>query len=143
MQLTYYTDYALRTLIVLAVRKEGATVAEIAHAYGISRNHLVKVAHHLGQLGYIETTRGRSGGLRLTQSADSIHIGEVVRKVESNFDIVECFQAQGGKCPIVPACALKGALAEARHAFMDVLDRYTLDDIVQDREELAALLGID
>ena len=144
MQLTRYTDYTLRTLIYLGLRpNQSATVSEIAEAYNISRNHLVKVAHNLGQLGYIDTMRGKSGGLTLTRDLESINCGEVVRQVEPNFALVECFDtANGGSCCIIPACNLIPVLARAEKAFMDVLNQYTLADVLANRTELAPLLGV-
>ena len=142
MQLTSYTDYALRTLIYLALREEGGTVTQVSESFKISRNHLVKVAHHLGQLGYIQTTRGKSGGMKLAMDPAEINIGEVVRKVEPNFTLVECFREDGGECVITPACALKGALARAEMAFMGVLREYTLADVVANGDELAQLLDL-
>jgi len=131
VQLTLYTDYGLRVLIYLACREDDATVAEIAERYGISRNHLVKVVHALSQKGFISTTRGRSGGLRLARPADQIGVGEVVRALETNRALVECFSPEHNTCPIAPVCALKGALAQAERAFQNALDEYTLADVTK------------
>ncbi len=135
MRLTYYTDYALRVLTYLALDTgRVATIGEIAEAYGISRNHLTKVAHELGRAGFVETLRGRGGGLRLARAPDAIRIGDVVRRMEDDFDIVACFgaggKAGGGGCVIAPDCRLAGMLGEALQAFLAVLDRYTLADLV-------------
>ncbi len=143
MQLTHYTDYALRTLIYLAASEDGATVAQISEAYDISRNHLVKVAHHLGKLGYVHTTRGKSGGLRLAMEPKDINVGELVEKVEPNFTLVECFQESGGHCVISPVCTLKGVLARAERAFKAELSQYTLADIVGDGQAIGKLLNIE
>lgn len=140
MQLTLYTDYALRTLIYLALTNDTATITEIADRYNISRNHLVKVVHNLGKLGYITTTRGRQGGLRLAHAPSKINIGEVVRRTEPNFHLVECFDREKDACAITPGCRLKGVLNEAFHAFTDVLDRYTLEDITRNKKQLRELL---
>jgi len=140
MQLTQYTDYALRTLIYLAVTEENATISEIADCYDISRNHLVKVVHNLGKLGYITTIRGRQGGLRLARKPEDINLGEVVRRTEPNFHLVECFNHSGGHCILTPGCQLKGVLGKAFRAFMGVLDEYTLADMVSNRKELDRLL---
>lgn len=144
MQLTRYTDYTLRTLIYLGLRPDQtATVSEISEAYDISRNHMVKVAHNLGRLGYIETTRGKTGGLKLKQDLETINVGEVVRKVEPNFALVECFDTEnGGNCCIIPACKLIPLLARAEKAFMDVLNEYTMADVLSNRGDLAPLLGV-
>ena len=139
MRLKTYTDYTLRVLIRLAVQPEGlTTIAEIAENYGISENHLMKVVHQLGVAGYVETVRGRNGGIRLAQSPADINIGEIVRRTEPDLDLVPCFNASGA-CIIEPACILKGALDEALDAFLAVLDRYTLADLVTPRRKLAAL----
>lgn len=137
MRLTRYTDYAMRVLLRLAVQPdEVCSIAEIARAYGISQNHLMKVAHDLGKAGYIESVRGRSGGIRLAQPADRINVGEVVRQTEQGFELVEC-----GTCVIAPACGLTGVLDEALAAFMAVLDRYTLADLLLKRSKLMRLFN--
>ena len=141
MRLTVYTDYSLRMLMYLAVTDDGlATIAEVADAYGISKAHLTKVAHQLGLAGYVETVRGKGGGLRLARPAAGIGLGDVVRRTEPDMALVPCFEPVHGSCPIVPACGLRGALYKARQAFLAVLDRYSLADLVQRRVELAALL---
>lgn len=142
MRLTAYTDYTLRTLMYLAVNAErSATIAEIAGAYGISEAHMMKIVHQLGVAGDVETVRGRNGGLRLGRAADAINLGSVVRRTESDFALVACFQA-GGACAISEACVLRGVLAEAIEAFLTVLDRYSLADLVRPRAKLAVQLGI-
>ena len=131
MQLTRYTDYALRVLIYLAVHPSRlATISEISCAYGISRNHVVKVVHELGSLNFIKTQRGKQGGMQLAHSAKDINVGEVVRKMEKNLNIVNC---TGPACPILAACDLKTALYEARDAFFTVLDRYSVADLTERR----------
>lgn len=141
MQLTLYTDYSLRVLIFLGLKKDGlSTISEIAESYDISRNHLVKVVHNLAGHGYIQTTRGKGGGLRLAHRPESINIGDVVRHTEVNFTIVECFDMQNCRCPITPICGLKGVLRDATRAFMEVLDRYTLADVLENEGELATVL---
>lgn len=144
MQLTLYSDYSLRVLIYLGLRPEHqATISEIAESYGISRNHLVKVVHNLGNLGYIRTLRGRGGGMILARKAEDINVGEVVRQTEPSFDLVECFDKETNTCPIAPCCALIKGLKAARTAFLDVLDQFTLADVVSNGEQLACLLKID
>lgn len=142
MQLTKYTDYGLRTLIYLATAGDNRPISEIAARYKISRNHLVKVVHHLIKLGYLKTLRGRSGGVELAHAASGIAIGRVVRDLEPGFEIAECFAPTRNECVITNGCKLARALDEARHAFLAVLDDYTLEDIVQDRVRLAGLLSI-
>ncbi len=143
MRLTVYADYSLRLLIYLAVRGEDvATIPEIAESYGISRHHLVKVAHQLGVKGYIRTTRGKKGGLRLGRPAGNINVGEVVRQMEPDMALVPCFHPVNAKCPIVPSCFLRQAIERAREAFLAALDEYTLEDLQRPRESLRELLRI-
>jgi Rrf2 family nitric oxide-sensitive transcriptional repressor len=142
MRLTAYTDYTLRTLIYLALNAgRHATIAQIADTYRISEAHLTKVAHQLGVAGEIETVRGRNGGLRLRTPAGQINIGAVVRRTEPDLALVPCF-ADAGTCAIGGACVLQHALHEALAAFLAVLDRTTLADLVAPRRRLAAMLGI-
>jgi Rrf2 family nitric oxide-sensitive transcriptional repressor len=143
MQLTTYTDYALRVLMYLAIHDDRlVTIAEMASAYGISKNHLMKIVYQLGQTGFIETVRGRSGGLRLRQAPEHITLGHVVRQMEPHLYIVECFDPTTNRCPITPACGLSRVLGEARDAFLAVLDRATLADLIQNQHALARLLDI-
>ncbi len=138
MRLTRYTDYALRVLLYVGAQPgKICSIADIARAYGISQNHLMKVAHDLGKAGYVEGVRGRSGGIRLARPADRINVGAVVRHTEEGFELVEC-----GSCVIAPACGLTGVLDEALAAFMAVLDRHTLADLLKKRSKLMDLLGI-
>jgi len=144
MRMTLHTDYALRMLIYVASRRDGVcTVNDVAEAYRLSRNHLLKVAQTLRGLGFIETTRGRSGGIRLARAPAEIGLGALVRATEEEFSLTECMQAQGRACAISPACRLKGMLHEALAAFLGVLDKYTLEDIVRNRAALGPLLGLD
>lgn len=141
MRLTVYTDYALRVLIYVAVHPEPKpTIGQIAASYDISRNHLMKVVYQLGVAGYIETSRGKSGGLRLARDPESIGLGELVRRTEPDFALVPCFDADNALCAITPSCRLRGVLFQARAAFLQVLDSYTLADLVENRAELQLLL---
>ena len=143
MRLTLHTDYALRLLMYLAVKPDGrATIREVAETYGISRNHLVKVAHELGRAGFVETLRGRGGGLRLAHPAEAIGIGKVVRAMEEDFRLVECFDPQTDRCRIGPSCRLKRLLREALEAYMDVLGSATLADLVEKPKPLRRLLAL-
>lgn len=136
MKLTHYSDYSLRVLIFLGIRTERlATISEIAESYGISRNHVVKVVHHLGQLGYVETLRGKRGGLRLAGRPEDINIGKLVRETEASLQIVECF-GDDKACVLSPVCVLKNVLNEALVAFLATLDRYTLKDLIKPAREL-------
>jgi Rrf2 family nitric oxide-sensitive transcriptional repressor len=131
VQLTRFTDYSLRVLIYLGTRPDAqATVAGIAAEHAISRHHLTRVVHQLGLRGYIETVRGKGGGFRLARSPELIRIGDVVRDMESGFELAECFRPGQSGCRLLPACALKPALAEAGRAFLASLDRYTLADLL-------------
>jgi Rrf2 family nitric oxide-sensitive transcriptional repressor len=143
LRLTVYTDYSLRLLMYLALKDGGlATIAEIAQSYGISKNHLTKVAHQLGVAGYVATVRGRNGGLRLAKPAQAIRLGEVVRHTEPDMALVPCFKPVNAPCPIWRCCVLRKALEKARVAFTSVLDGYSLCDLVQPRAPLRALLSI-
>lgn len=144
MRLTVYTDYSLRMLMFLAVKHDGlATIGEIAASYDISRNHLMKVAHQLGVAGYVETVRGRSGGLRLAKPAAAIGLGDVVRHAEPDMALVPCFKPVDAPCAITPCCVLRRALERAGAAFIDVLDGYSLADLVKPRTRLRHLLSIE
>ena len=120
MRLTVHTDYALRMLMYLAVKQDGlATISEIAARYGISKNHLMKVAYRLGTAGYIDTVRGRGGGLRLAKPATAIGLGDIVRQTEPDMALVPCFKPVEANCAILPSCALRGALGRAGAAFLE------------------------
>ena len=129
MHLTRFTDYGLRTLIYLALRPDDlVSIAEISAAYRISENHMIKVVHHLGKVGLIETIRGRNGGLRLARPAVDIGLGDVVRVSEPSLALVEC-QA-GEACSIGGLCRLQGIMDEVLEAMLAVLDRYSLADVI-------------
>ncbi|HEY1071566.1 Rrf2 family transcriptional regulator [Brevundimonas sp.] len=135
MRLTRYTDYAMRVLLYLGARQERlCSIAEIASAYDISQNHLMKVVSDLVNAGYLVSVRGRAGGIRLARPPAEINIGAIVRHTEDGFDLVDC-----GSCVIAPACGLTGALAQALRAFMAVLDGYTLENLLNKRLDMAGL----
>ncbi|MES2104700.1 MAG: Rrf2 family transcriptional regulator [Pseudomonadota bacterium] len=132
MRLTAFTDYTLRTLMYLATHRDRlATVHDIAELHNISQNHLTKVVHQLGLTGVIETVRGRNGGFRLNREPVDINIGEVVRSSESDFFMAECFGQDHDTCIYNPACVLKGVLAEATSAYLAILDKVNLEQLVQ------------
>lgn len=143
MQLTQFTDYALRTLLYLAVHRERLVpVAEISAAYGVSNSHLVKVANQLARLGFLEATRGRGGGLKLARDPEKISVGEVVRVTEPHLHLLECFDRDHNTCPIVPACGLMRALAQAQERFLEVLDAQRLSDLVAEPAKVDKLVRI-
>ena len=130
VRLTVYTDYGLRLLMYVALKKdELATIQEVADAYSISKNHLMKVAYDLGRHGFLETVRGRGGGLRLARAPERIGLGEVVRKMEEDFTMVGRFAPGANQCRICGPCRLQDILRDALKAYLDVLDRYTLADL--------------
>lgn len=140
MRLTTFSDYSLRVLIYLGTNAEHvSTAGEIARAYAISENHLVKVVHHLAQKGYIETNRGKGGGMRLARAPEKINIGAVLRETEET-QLVECFDRASSACRIDPACLLKGMLKGALDAFFAELDLYSLADLLVARPKLAKVL---
>lgn len=180
MRLTNYSDYALRSLIYLAIKPEPqklANISDIASSYHISKSHLTKIIHQLGQLGYIDSVRGKNGGIRLACAPKDINLGVLIKQIEPDFDLVECFATQASTkddagqnderesssdkaeskglpitlideaadtstvgCVISPVCQLKGVFFEALTAFINVLERYTLADIINNEDELADLL---
>lgn len=143
MRLTLYTDYSLRVLTYVALKGDRlTTAAELAASYRVSRHHLTKVVHHLGRLGYLETVRGRGGGVRLAKPPLEINLGEVVRRTEDDMALVNCFDAAAPQCPIENACVLRSVLGEALDAFVSVLDGYTLEDLIAPRRRLARLLDL-
>jgi Rrf2 family nitric oxide-sensitive transcriptional repressor len=142
MRLNLQSDYALRLLTRLAASEgELITIKQVADQFRISQGHLMKVAHALGRAQFIETVRGRSGGLRLARPANAISIGEVVRSMEGDFALVECFLSEGGACLITGACKLKRILRQALDAFLEVLDEYTIADLTKSNPRLIALLN--
>jgi len=141
MRLTTFTDYSLRVLIHVASAPEGrATIAEIARVFAISEHHLVKVVHRLGKAGFLANRRGHGGGLRLARPARDIGIGQVVRATEGPDVPAGCFGDARNTCVLSGGCRLAGVLVEATRAFHEVLDRYTLEDLVSDRAAIVFIL---
>jgi Rrf2 family nitric oxide-sensitive transcriptional repressor len=137
MRLTRYSDYAMRVLLHLGAHPDRlCSIAEISRAYAVSQNHLMKVVHDLGKAGFVASARGRFGGIRLARPAQEISVGAVIRYTEDGFELADC-----ANCVIAPACGLTGALSEALGAFMAVLDSYSLADLLDRRDQLAAILG--
>ncbi|MEX2180729.1 MAG: Rrf2 family transcriptional regulator [Gemmatimonadaceae bacterium] len=142
MRLTRHTDNALRALIFLGIHggDAPARIADIARRMGMSADHLAKVVARLAQCGYVETVRGRIGGVRLARPAEAISVGEVVRAMEDNMALVECFDPATNQCPIAPACALAPALDAALTAFLGVLDGYSVADLTARPRSLTRLM---
>jgi Rrf2 family nitric oxide-sensitive transcriptional repressor len=139
MELTRFTDYALRVLIYLGAHPDRlSTISEVAGSYKISANHLMKVVNHLATTGYVGTVRGKGGGMRLARAPQLINIGDVVRDCEDSLDIVECFNQRNRTCPLLPSCTLKSVLSEAKKNFLATLDSYSLQDMLG--AQTAALL---
>ncbi|AMK26291.1 MULTISPECIES: Rrf2 family transcriptional regulator [Sphingobium] len=137
MKLTLFTDYSMRVLLYLAARPDHlCSIAEVAKAYRISQNHLMKVVNDLARAGYVESVRGRGGGIRLGKAPQEINIGTLVRHTEGGFDLVDC-----ASCVIAPACSMTGVLKEALCAFLSVLDRYSLGDLMDKRRDIGLLLA--
>lgn len=144
MRLTAYTDYSMRVLMYLGLAQgRRVTIQEIADAFGISKPHLSKIVHNLQLAGYVESLRGRSGGVRLGQRPDEISVGKVIRLCEEDFNLVECFSEKSNQCVISGPCALYGVLSEALGAYLQVLDSYSLADLMARKKALMKALSID
>ena len=140
MHLTLHTDFALRVLIQVGLNAgKLTTIKEIAQTFDISKAHLMKVVNDLSQKGYLDTVRGRNGGIRLMREPQDINIGQVVRDTETQLDVIGCL-AQRGYCPIQRVCVLRGVLSDATEAFLAVLDDHTLADLIKPRRVLSSLL---
>lgn len=143
MRLTLHTDYALRVLMYVGVKRgRVSTIPEIVERFDISKGHVMKVVHHLAQKGYLETIRGKRGGMRLARKPEQINVGAVVRDMEEELGVLGCLQGRKGYCRIEECCLLRSALRDATNAFLATLDRYTLQDLVKPRP-LASLLELD
>ncbi|MYL34408.1 Rrf2 family transcriptional regulator [Pontibacillus yanchengensis] len=144
MRLKKYTDYALRVMVYVGSTEEGglSSIKEISNVFNISQNHLSKVVFQLGKLELVDTVRGRGGGIRLSKKPEDINIGYVVRKMEEDFILVDCFDGGSDQCVISPSCKLKHALNDALRAFLGVLDQYTLGDLLSNPNELRALMDM-
>ncbi len=142
MELSQFSDYALRVLIYSGLNQgQLSSVAKIAEVFEISQHHLVKVVHQLAKHGYLKTYRGRGGGFELALPAHEIVVGEVLRKTE-HFGLAECLPPRQGTCCLAPACQLKAALIKAREAFLDVLDGYTVKDLLRPNQKLRQSLAL-
>ncbi|GGD90135.1 protein aau3 [Aureimonas endophytica] len=142
MRLTRQTNHAIRMLMYCAMRGEKLSrVAEIALAYSVSELFLFKILQPLVEAGFVETVRGRNGGIRLRKPAEAITLRAVVEATEENFSLAECFEPGGSDCPLIGNCGLNGALHEALEAFLEVLAGYTIADLVADKSAMSLRLG--
>lgn len=142
MRLTRFTDYSLRVLIYLGLQQDRlVTIRCISDAYGISRNHLMKVVSLLTRMGYLKAQRGPGGGIRLAQNPDQINLADVIKDTEEDLVMVECFD-EDGHCIITPACRLQQIIGQALKAYLDTLESHTLQDLLQPQRELSNLLDI-
>jgi len=142
MHLSLFSDYSLRVLMYAALKGDTFQLSDVSTAYAISRNHVAKVIPSLSKLGYLDTKRGRGGGIQLACPAEDIRIGKLIRETEDQPVIVECFDHRTNTCPINGSCRLKSALAAAMSAFYESLDRFTLQDLVTgpQRKKMSSLL---
>lgn len=144
MRLTLHTDYALRVLMYVGVKDDAlTTIREIVEHFDISRGHLMKVVNGLGRLGYLETVRGKRGGISLARKPTQINVGAVVRDMEEELGVLGCLQGDKGYCRIESCCVLRSALRDATNAFLATLDGYTLADLMKPRQSLSRLLALD
>lgn len=143
MNITTFSDYTLRVLIYLGTHDgKKSTAEEIAKAYNISFHHVAKAAQWLAREGYVNSERGRSGGMTLIHHAAEINIGKIVKATEAGSFLVDCMRMNGGQCCIRPSCGLKNALAEAQTAFYQILETYSLADIITEKSALKSLLEL-
>jgi Rrf2 family nitric oxide-sensitive transcriptional repressor len=143
LRLTLHTDYALRVLMFAAMKGNSlSTIPEIVVRFDISRGHVMKVVHRLGQLGYLETVRGKAGGVRLARKASQINVGAVIRDMEEELGVLGCLQGGERYCRIEDYCVLRSALRDATNAFLATLDRFTIADLIKPRM-LPSLLALD
>ena len=141
MRLSLHSDYAVRVLIFLGTHTEQlCTIEEISRGYGISKNHLVKIVHELSKAGYVQSVRGKGGGIRLGMDAAEISIGQLVRKMEFDFQVAECFNPLTCNCCIAGVCRLTASLRDALDAFLETLDRQCLADLLVPERELRKIL---
>jgi Rrf2 family nitric oxide-sensitive transcriptional repressor len=144
MRLTLHTDYALRVMMFAGAKGDAlSTIGEIVEQFDISRGHVMKVVHRLGQKGYLETIRGKNGGIRLARRPGQINVGAIVRDMEEELNVLGCLDGGEEYCRIQRCCVLRSALRDATNAFLATLDRYTIEDLIRPRHALARLLGIE
>lgn len=142
MKLTAYSNYALRSLQLAALKAPDLIrVDDVVRVHGLARPHIVKIVHELGRGGFVTTQRGRGGGFRLARPAEEIVVGDVIRLTEGPLDVVECFNPVSNTCPLIGICRLSRGLHEATRAFMAVLDGLTIADIAANRDQLIARMS--
>ncbi len=142
MQLTQFTDYSLRALIYIAIKQNTCTINDIASAYAISHNHLIKIIHKLSKLGIVKTIRGKNGGIIMAENPAEINLKTLVLQLEPHFDLVPCFNKDKANCCIAATCKLRKILLDAQNAFFAFLEQFTLADIIQNKVELYPLLNL-
>jgi len=142
MKLTSYTNYALRSLQLAAIKAPALVrVDDVVKIHNLSKPHVMKIVHQLGRAGYLDTVRGRGGGFRLARSPDQIIVGDVVRLTEGPLDVVECFNPDKNTCPLIGICVLSRKVHEATAAFMAVLDDLTIADISANKGQLMSRIA--
>lgn len=142
MKLTSHTNYAIRMLMFCATKQELATVSEIARFYDLPEKFLFKILSGLTSQGFVETVRGRNGGIRLSAPAEQIRLGDVVRRIEENFEMAECFKDGDVSCPLVATCGMNEALSRALQSFFDILNEYTIADLIRKNHNINVLLEL-
>ncbi len=143
MRLTSQTNYAIRMLMYCHIKKDTARVGEIAEFYELPERFLFKILMRLSAGGFVETTRGRGGGIRLARPADKIRLGDVVRATETDFEMAECFREEGSDCPLIATCGLNQALTRALAGFFDILNEYTIADLAGNEHNLRVLMSLN
>ncbi len=143
MKLTSQTNYAIRMLMFCASKGQLATVSEIANFYRLPEKFLFKILGSLTAHGYVETVRGRNGGIRLARPAEKIGLGDVVRRMEASFEMAECFRDGEISCPLVATCGMNDALSKALTAFFNVLDEYSIQDLITKEHNIHVLLELN
>ncbi|CAK0757120.1 HTH-type transcriptional regulator NsrR [Azospirillaceae bacterium] len=144
VRLTQFSNFVIRILMYTGIKgNRPSTIQEMAQAYGISYDHLKKAAAEACRLGYLKSVMGRNGGMMTAKSPELINIGEVIRQTEGILSLVECFDPNTNTCPLHKECRLRLALQEALNAFFCTLDKYTLSDLIDNRERIASCLGIE
>jgi Rrf2 family nitric oxide-sensitive transcriptional repressor len=142
LQLTQKTDYAIRTLVFLALHRTRRVPArEVSEAFGISYHHVVKAIQILVSEGWVDSKNGKGGGLELKREPETLSLGEVVRVTENHFNMLECFDPETNTCCLFKVCAIKGAIKKAQLAFLKTLDNITLAQVSANKDQLSSALS--